>query len=1190
MRKQGFLLSFALAMLMTTTVTAAETISGNYNTAFGYIAGKNPSEGEKVSAFGAGAYGRGSGARRCDFFGAASGAFSSGLIDCVGIGYKSFRDASNMKECVGLGKGAFENTNALNYATWINGQFYAAPGTFWLKSDKNTEDDKAPIRYANDCLYLNAKNVYLSDGTELGERMASVTGYSYYVSDSAGNDENAGTSEKAAFKTLTRAYEVAKSGDTIAVLRGTYAYPCGLATNKYSTFDSVGSLAKKVTFVGVDGADFTRITSGMNPPVETHATYGSDGRIVGSTDAWTTFRGFTFNYIAENIVSIKSSPGYVFVKFENCIFDGLHASVKDAMGYGYFGIFTDCWLKSCVIKNCTFESLSTASSSVQPSLGLAGYVFSACLVEDSLISYHAPSTTSGGYYPVGLSYCGTFYNSFVKATGQTSFIQYPRAGNNNSNFGVKNGLIDTTVLLEDVMLPNGYSRQPYMTGCLVGADGMTTNATYFSSVMITNYSALVASFSTSDDFERRPVGYNRLHPEWREWRFYGYESNKDRVARDTVVSEVFRSLSESGQLSEQSSSNLAARASSFSVDASRRQSLTRHLTDEGYAAPFADEWILSYPVQETQGIDEVEMDYAPNSAWKVTLGSGDDTAYCRWQYIPGSGEGWIDWGDGTRMTGITNSITEYVSHRYDSSGGSNRVYTIVLSDNFYWFSPLANDKSNYGRVLGDFVVSSLLRWGDSVESAEYSFGDREFNVGCYNLKGPLPEWGLSLKNINGAFYQCTNLDGQLPRDWWNIADIGDYAFYGTKLSGEIPSSWGDIVSVGSHSFKEMKVPESLDFRAIENIGESAFDGCFFGNTPLQFTCLTNIGDNAFANCTSLTSVAISGTRCRRIGTNVFSQCKGLKSFSCMSPRLKIEDTSFDGCSALASFSCDEDAIRSVGTSAFRNCSNLVSFAWGESIEEIKDSAFNGCKSLSSIPDTFGNVKNIGSYAFNDCSSLKSIPSDWGNITSIGNNAFNDCSSLKSIPSDWGNITYIGGNAFRNCSIVEIPKSWSCVIEFGYSAFRNCPIKEIPESWGNIKVIGCATFQDCRFLSSLPSSWGQMSNISRHAFRNCVSLTSVPSDWGNIKVINIGAFRGCSNLSSIPLSWGKVEAINSYAFYGCISLKRIPESWGSVWLLAWCAFGGCPIENRIDFPSGSAGEWFYPDAWNASYDNDYYDQD
>lgn len=234
-------------------------------------------------------------------------------------------------------------------------------------------------------------------------------------------------------------------------------------------------------------------------------------------------------------------------------------------------------------------------------------------------------------------------------------------------------------------------------------------------------------------------------------------------------------------------------------------------------------------------------------------------------------------------------------------------------------------------------------------------GDRAF-ADCENLS----KFGTVLGNLN------------IPS---NVTYVGDFAFYGTDFSSiTIDEDLNEIgvgafanneslqsISVDSNNsnyysnsnvlfsfdncllqypiaknFTSYTVPSSIDFispcafmnstlsiinlGSIEEIGNSAFEGC--GNlTYISIpNTVTMIGSSAFKNCIYLDSVSLS-SNLESIGTAAFEGCESLANLVIPSSVISIGGSAFKDCSSLdyVEINREQTPITSVGYGAFDNC-------------------------------------------------------------------------------------------------------------------------------------------------------------------------------------------------------------------------------------------------------------------------------
>lgn len=519
MKRKNIIIMSAVACTVALALYAAETITGDYNTSLGYLAGTE-AYGERMTVMGAGAGGKAESVTRTDFFGAACGTFSKNITDSVGMGYRALRYCTNMNNVVGIGAHAFEGRSDVSDATWINGQFYAEGGTFWIKPDPTIADENAPIYYSGGNLYLNAGKVITKEGTTIsgGGTGTSADGYDWYVSASDGNDHNDGTAPGKAFKTLDAALAVATNHQTVGVLAGRYAYP------EFNVASKNDGAAKPVTCVAIAGPDRTFIDKSLGGE--------NEGVIIGCKNTWTRFTGFTFKGCRSSNSGYPSGTAtrykFLYGNFINCIFED--CEVTNINSYAVFGVSV---MEQCKIRN--FKVLSYGHSSTK---NLSPAVFEDCVLIDCEIDVEAIGNDSPN-----LSDTSHFENCFVTANRLHSLELY--YGLRSGNFGTDTKCLDSTVLVEALEYPNGwgdnitldgrgYSDPPMrFDGCLVGIDGMTNRPAFHTDTVIGGYSQV------SGAIEADTMRADRDH---QLWYFYGYGAFADRRLKNVVTEAVLASI------------------------------------------------------------------------------------------------------------------------------------------------------------------------------------------------------------------------------------------------------------------------------------------------------------------------------------------------------------------------------------------------------------------------------------------------------------------------------------------------------------------------------------------------------------------------------------------------------------------------------------------------------------------------
>lgn len=179
----------------------------------------------------------------------------------------------------------------------------------------------------------------------------------------------------------------------------------------------------------------------------------------------------------------------------------------------------------------------------------------------------------------------------------------------------------------------------------------------------------------------------------------------------------------------------------------------------------------------------------------------------------------------------------------------------------------------------------------------------------------------------------------------------------------------------------------------------------------QMVAVNEIANSAFNGCKNLKTVSI-GKNVRVIGNNAFKNCKALTT-------IKMENN-----------------VETIGYSSFMNCKKLKSIVIPETVKEINDGAFRNCKKLATVKMKTKQLKIIDDNVFYGCKALKSIviPEE---VTEIGDNTFKGCQSLKKVSMNTCKLSLIGDNAFNGCKKLTSFDIPDAVKRIGDRAFYNC---------------------------------------------------------------------------------------------------------------------------------------------------------
>ena len=162
--------------------------------------------------------------------------------------------------------------------------------------------------------------------------------------------------------------------------------------------------------------------------------------------------------------------------------------------------------------------------------------------------------------------------------------------------------------------------------------------------------------------------------------------------------------------------------------------------------------------------------------------------------------------------------------------------------------------------------------------------------------------------------------------------------------------------------------------SVEEIGESAFEGCDMTTGIVMPSSIKKIGNFAFKDCRRLETIVDENNKgisiprsVTELGKRIFDGCEGLKSLD-IRARI-IGEESFARMPSLETFTVSGD-VKTIKKHAFEDCVklrivDLREDGDGASIETIEDEAFKGCVSLEKfrLPAT---LKKLGNRIFLDC--------------------------------------------------------------------------------------------------------------------------------------------------------------------------------------------------------------------------------
>lgn len=337
-----------------------------------------------------------------------------------------------------------------------------------------------------------------------------------------------------------------------------------------------------------------------------------------------------------------------------------------------------------------------------------------------------------------------------------------------------------------------------------------------------------------------------------------------------------------------------------------------------------------------------------------------------------------------------------------------------------------------------------------------------------------------------------------------------------------------ITHIGKQAFFSNGRINSVEFSAVESIGEEAFFRCAGLTTVKIPSATTTIASSAFAEAARLQKFVVAednayyqskdGVLFDKAGTTLLAF--PMNNMGGQADKTYVVPDGVETIAANAFQNCALDkvvlasTVKTIGREAFLS-SQAKQVIFNEGLQTVAERAFLYSKIEEvTIP---ASVAEMGKTAFYGSYELKSVTLAAGSqLQAIKNDSFYDCGKLTQFKFEGScSLKAIEDMAFNYAGLTsfEIPSS---VTAIGAGAFKDCKsLGDITfHEPASILVIGENAFQQCVALKSimLPES---VTEIKKDAFNSCVSLTSVFIPKSTTKV-DSEAFAFCGNLTKIEV--------------------------------------------------------------------------
>lgn len=390
---------------------------------------------------------------------------------------------------------------------------------------------------------------------------------------------------------------------------------------------------------------------------------------------------------------------------------------------------------------------------------------------------------------------------------------------------------------------------------------------------------------------------------------------------------------------------------------------------------------------------------------------------------------------------------------------------------------------------------------------------------------------------NGTTEEEENVD--IPEDTTQFIEFADASVkqictqhWDTDEDGELSYDEAAAVTELGVVFKGAAITSFIElkyFTQLQDISESAFEGCGSMVKVVLPEEVATIGARAFKGCTNLNNVTL------------------------------------------------HDGIDAIGEEAFAGCANMTSLILPSALESVATKSYMGCSNLKKV-NFGGSISSVGDKAFYDTELLEEIYFITATPPTLADNCF-DCSSERAAnPVIYLPEGYV--QSYNDCDWPQKYKEWilgftadqwpsSQIIEYTTSDNKVLPLyweedgDRVDFSFGKAEVLS-NTYEDGKgtILFSSP-----VRVIGNEAFVECETLTSItlPSQLTTIEAF---AFVECCSLEGIVIP-ESVTSIGEYAFAGCESFKSItiPES---VTYIGESAFAYC-LELEAIYGKGASDD-------------------
>jgi len=202
--------------------------------------------------------------------------------------------------------------------------------------------------------------------------------------------------------------------------------------------------------------------------------------------------------------------------------------------------------------------------------------------------------------------------------------------------------------------------------------------------------------------------------------------------------------------------------------------------------------------------------------------------------------------------------------------------------------------------------------------------------------------------------------------------------------------------------------------------------------------------------------------------------------------------------------------------------------------------------IRKLPDSIGNLSSLTSFKISSCERLKRLPTTIGNLP-LKSLSIHSCQALQSLPESLGALSLTNLKLEENGALTQLPSSIGNLACLESLKIYHCPLSKVPDSIGDLTCLKSLRISFCP-LTKLPDSIGNLTSLESLILYRC-PLTKLPDSIGDLNALRVLRINKCDKLTAVPESLGGLlrrkahgegAALERISFVDCEVLKLSPE--------------------------------------------------